>query len=116
MAGITLSLASLLLTPIYIAGIALFIVFYGICFYAHQPALNYLTGLLSPESHRGAVYGMFFFTSFGIGSLSQVIAGYVADAYGLDASFTLLTAFALTALILSLKLPNKREGKQMNAI
>jgi MFS family permease len=116
MAGVTLGLASLLLLPIYIIGIALFIVLYGLCFYAHQPALNYLTGLLSPESQRGAVYGIFFFASFGIGSLSQVMAGYIADAYGLDVSFTLLTAFALTALILSLKLPGKRESRQTSAM
>ncbi len=114
MGGVCLGLISLLLMPVYIVGIALFILLYGLCFYAHQPALNYLTGLLSPQNQRGAVYGIFFFTSFGIGSLSQVMAGYIADAYGLDASFALLTAFALAALILSLKLTDKRENKQTN--
>jgi len=110
-AGVCISLLSLLFVPIYVFGIALFIILYGVSFYAHQPALNSLTGFLSPQNQRGAVYGIFFFTSFGLGSLSQFMAGYMADAYGLDAAFYLLTTFALVALILSFKLPEKRENK-----
>jgi MFS family permease len=109
--GICLSLLSLLLFPIYLVGITLFIILYGLCFYAHQPALNALAGFLSPQNQRGAVYGIFFFTSFGIGSISQSIAGYIGDAYGLDAAFYLLTIFALAALLLSFKLPRKMEDK-----
>jgi len=107
--GVCISLLSLLLLPAYNVGIIIFIVFYGISFYAHQPALNALTGFLSPQNQRGAVYGVFFFTSFGIGSLSQVMAGYMADAYGFDAAFYMLTAFALMALILSFKIPETKE-------
>jgi MFS family permease len=110
--GVCLSLLSLLLFPVGIIGIALFIVLYGLSFYAHQPALNSLTGFCCPQNQRGAVYGIFFFTSFGIGSLSQSIAGYIADHYGgLDTAFYMLTAFALAALLLSFKLPEKRESK-----
>jgi MFS family permease len=109
--GICLSLISLLLFPIYIAGIALFILLYGLSFYAHQPALNSLTGFCCPPSQRGTVYGIFFFTSFGIGSISQALAGYIGDLYGLDVAFYLLTGFALAALLLSFKLPDKRENK-----
>ena len=110
--GVCLSLLSILLFPFPIVGIAMFVVLYGLSFYAHQPALNSLTGFCCPENQRGAVYGIFFFTSFGIGSLSQSIAGYVADNYGgLDTSFYLLTVFALVALLLSLKLPKRRESE-----
>lgn len=109
-AGVCISLISLLLFPVYIVGVSIFIVLYGLSFYAHQPALNSLTGFLSPENQRGAVYGIFFFTSFGVGSLSQFLAGYMADAYGLDAAFYSLTVFALVALILSFKLPERREN------
>jgi len=109
--GVCVSLLSLLLMPVYIIGISAFIILYGLSFYAHQPALNSLTGFLSPQNQRGAVYGIFFFTSFGIGSLSQFISGYMADLYGLDAAFYVLTAFALAALFLSFKLPKKRESK-----
>ena len=106
--GVCISLLCILLVPIYTLGIALFIVLYGLSFYAHQPALNSLTGLLSPQNQRGAVFGIFFFTSFGIGSLSQFIAGYIGDVYGLDAAFWLLTIFALIALMLSFFLPRKK--------
>lgn len=109
--GVCISLLSILLVPIYTLGIALFIVLYGLSFYAHQPALNSLTGLLSPQNQRGAVFGIFFFTSFGIGSLSQFIAGYIGDAYGLDAAFWLLAIFASIALILSFFLPSKKPDK-----
>jgi MFS family permease len=109
--GVCISLLSLLLFPVGIIGIALFIVLYGLSFYAHQPALNSLTGFCCPQNQRGAVYGIFFFTSFGIGSLSQSIAGYIADHYGgLDTAFYMLTAFALAALLLSLKLPERKES------
>jgi len=107
--GVCLGFLSLLLVPIYLFGVALFILLYGVSFYAHQPALNSLAGFLSPQNQRGAVYGIFFFTSFGIGSISQLIAGYVADIYGLDVAFYILTTFAVTALLLSFKLPKKRE-------
>lgn len=109
--GVCISLFSLLLIPVYIVGVAAFIILYGISFYAHQPALNSLTGFVSSYNQRGAVYGIFFFTSFGIGSLSQFVSGYVADMYGLDAAFYMLAAFALIALLLSFKLPEKRENK-----
>jgi MFS family permease len=112
MTGVCLSLLSILLFPLPIVGIALFILLYGLSFYAHQPALNALTGFCCPENQRGAVYGIFFFTSFGIGSLSQSIAGYVADNYGgLTTSFYLLAGFALAAMLLALKLPKRRENE-----
>jgi len=107
--GICLGLLSLLFFPLYSVGIGLFIVLYGFSFYAHQPALNSLTGFCCPPNQRGAVYGIFFFTSFGVGSISQVISGYLGDLYGLDVAFYLLTIFAVVALTLSFWLPQKRE-------
>jgi predicted MFS family arabinose efflux permease len=107
--GVCISLLSILLVPISTLGIALFIILYGLSFYAHQPALNSLTGLISPQNQRGAVFGIFFFTSFGIGSLSQLIAGYIGDAYGLDAAFWLLAIFAVIAFVLSFFLPSKKQ-------
>ena len=47
--------------------------------------------------------------AFGIGSLSQSITGYFGDLYGLDVAFYLLAVFALAALLISFKLPEKRE-------
>lgn len=110
-AGVFLSLLSLLFIPIYSIGIIAFIVLYGLSFYAHQPALNSLTGFISPQDQRGAVYGIFFFTSFGIGSFSQMLTGFLADLYGFDLAFFVLAIFALASLILAFRLPEKRENK-----
>lgn len=114
MAGVSAGLLALLFAPWYAFGISVFIILYGVCFYAHQPALNALTGFISPKNQRGTVYGIFFFTSFGVGSISQFISGYLADVYGLDAAFYLLTAFALTSLILTFKLPEGNPKLSIN--
>jgi predicted MFS family arabinose efflux permease len=114
MAGVCIALASLLFIPFYLVGIIVFIMLYGLSFYGHQPALNALMGFLAPYDQRGAVFGIYFFTSFGIGSISQLITGYLADLYGLDAAFYLLTVFAVAALLLSFKLPSKTEKQAGN--
>jgi MFS family permease len=110
--GTCISLISLMFLPIYIIGIAIFVAFYGFFFYAHQPALNALVGFLSPESQRGTIYGIFFFTSFGLGSISQFISGYLADLHGLDSAFYTLTTFSIIALLVSIKLPDEKKAVQ----
>jgi MFS family permease len=111
MAGVCTSLLFLLFIPMYSIGVFVFIVAYGLSFYGHQPALNALTGFLTPYGQRGAVFGIYFFASFGVGSISQLITGYLAEVYGLQTAFYLLTAFAAVALLLSLKLPREPERK-----
>jgi len=111
MAGVCMSLLFLLFIPMHFIGAGMFIIIYGLSFYGHQPALNALTGYLTPYGQRGAVFGIYFFASFGVGSISQLITGYLADVYGLQTAFYLLTAFAVCALLLSLKLPKEPEPK-----
>jgi FSR family fosmidomycin resistance protein-like MFS transporter len=111
MAGICMSLLFLLFIPMHFIRVGTFIIIYGLSFYGHQPALNALTGFLTPYGQRGAVFGIYFFVSFGVGSISQLITGYLADLYGLQTAFYLLTAFAVGALLLSLKLPKEPEPK-----
>lgn len=109
--GIVFSFLALLFMPIQILGVAIFTLVYGLTFYAHQPALNALTGFCCPQDQRGMVYGLFFFTNFGIGSISQFAAGYIADAYGFDPAFYMITVFAVVSLLLAFGLPEKREPK-----
>jgi len=114
-AGIVAALIFLLFTPTAFAflGVAAFIILYGLSFYGHQPALNSLTGVMTPLERRGAVYGIFFFTSFGLGSLSQIITGYLMDSYpsNPEYSFYFLTLVAAVALILSTLIPDKRQNQ-----
>jgi len=111
MAGVCASLLSLLFIPTYSIGLFVFIVAYGVSSYGQQPALTTLTGYLTPYDQRGAVFSVYFFLSFGVGSISQLITGYVADAYGLEVAFYLLTALAVVALVLSFRLPREPEPK-----
>lgn len=107
-AGVVLGLLSLQFTPFPLLSVLLFLILYGISFYGHQPPLNSLTGAVSPEEMRGTVYGVYFFTSFGIGSVSQSLSGLLADSFGLEATFQMLTIFALVAFFLSFTLPREK--------
>jgi len=119
-AGITAALLLLLFTPPAFAfiGVAAFIILYGLSFYGHQPALNSLTGLITPPERRGAVYGIFFFTSFGLGSLSQAVTGYLMYSYpsNPEYSFYLLTIIAVIALVLSTLIPDRRQKQDKVAM
>jgi len=86
----------------------LFVPLYGLFFYAHQPALNSLAGLITPNDMRGTMYGILFFFSFGLGSASNAITTYLTERYSLDISFYALMTFSLVALLLSLFAPSKR--------
>jgi len=112
-AGILAALLFLQFAPSAFAflGVAAFIILYGLSFYGHQPALNSLTGIMTPPERRGVIYGIFFFTSFGLGSLSQAITGYYIRNYGVEPSFYVLTVFAAIALALSLIIPDKRANQ-----
>ncbi len=114
--GIVAALLFLLFTPAAFAflGVGAFIILYGLSFYGHQPALNSLTGIMTPPERRGAVYGVFFFTSFGLGSLSQAVTGYLMDSYPLNPeySFYFLTVVAVIALVLSAFVPDRRQKSE----
>jgi len=92
--------------------VALFVPLYGFFFYAHQPALNSLAGLITPQGMRGTMYGILFFFSFGLGSASTAIATSIAQRYDLNMAFYALMLFSLAALLLSLFIPsNKKDSK-----
>ena len=103
-AGMFASMLFLQLVPIEAAGIGLFIAVYGMSYYGHQPAMTALVSRVAPRNLIGTAYGMMFFSSFGLGSFSATIAGYLADSFGLETAFWTMTLFALTTLVISLAL------------
>ena len=105
--GVVLGLILLPTTPHAIIGVSAFIILYGVSFYGHQPALNSLAGLITPNSERGTVFGVLFFFTFGLGSASIAIASSCADRFGLESVFHVMTLFSIVALILSLKVPSQ---------
>jgi MFS family permease len=110
--GVLTGLFCLQLIPFWFVSVPAFIVLYGLSFYGHQPALNSLAGIMTPVTKRGVVYGILFFTSFGLGSISQSMTGYLMEQYDVDLSFQILTIFAIGALLLSLLIPDIREHKE----
>jgi len=105
---VSLSLFLLPTVPETFVSLLFFVPLYGLFFYAHQPALNSLAGLITPNDMRGTMYGVLFFFSFGLGSASTAIATSLAQRYNLNIAFYALMMFSLAALLLSLFAPSKR--------
>lgn len=97
-------------SSLWFVAVAAFILLYGLAFYGHQPAFNSLAGFMTPIDRRGIVYGVLFFVSFGMGSISQAITGYLSDTIGITLAFYTLTLFAASALILSFFISDVRES------
>jgi len=115
LASVFVSLSLILLPSVSepFVSLLLFVPLYGFFFYAHQPALNSLAGLITPNHMRGTMFGILFFFSFGLGSASTAIATSIAQRYDLNMAFYALMLFSLAALLLSLFVPsNKASSKQ----
>lgn len=104
-AGTTLGLLCLLAVPLPVVGILLFILVYGFSFYGHQPAFNSLAGLITPNNLRATVFGLLFFFSFGLGSVSIAITSVFAERYSLESALYVMTLFSFAAFLLSFLLP-----------
>ena len=107
--GIWLGLLSLQMIPHPILSVFAYVLLFGFSFYAHQPAFNSLTGAMAPNDMRGKVFGILFFFSFGLGSVSTIIAGAFADRYNLESALYILTFFSFIAFLLSFLVPTQKE-------
>jgi len=108
-AGTALGLLSLLAVPLPVVGILIFILVFGFSFYGHQPAFNSLAGLITPNNLRATVFGVLFFFSFGLGSVSTGIAGVFADRYSLESALYVMTLFSFAAFLFSFLVPARTE-------
>ncbi len=99
--GMVLSLALLMVLPSSVAGVALFIVLYGVSMFGHQPTVTSLVSRLSPRNFMGLAYGVMFFSAFGVGSLSTTVTGYLADRYSLTLAFWFNVGIAVALLVVS---------------
>jgi len=100
--GMVVSLTLLMLLPTSVAGVALFIVIYGVSMFGHQPTVTSLISRLSPRNLMGLAYGVMFFSAFGVGSLSTTVTGYLADRYSLTLAFFFNVGLAVVLLALSI--------------
>jgi MFS family permease len=111
-AGIVAGMLALVLSPWPVIGVGLFVFVFGFSFYGHQPTATSLLGIMTPPYLRGAAYGVMFFFAFGLGSVSATVSGYLADSYGLDSTFQILSLFALAAFTISLLILKILEAEQ----
>jgi MFS family permease len=111
-AGTTLGLLCLLAVPQPVVGILIFILIYGFSFYGHQPAFNSLAGLITPTNLRATVFGLLFFFSFGLGSVSTAIAGVFAERYSWESALRVMWLFSFAAFLLSFLLPSRVKRSQ----
>ncbi len=91
-------------------GAICFLVLYGLSHYATQPTTNVLTANVCTEEERGLVYGIMFFLTFGLGSISSAMAGYLATGPGMTWSFLSLMIMSIIALLVSLPIAAISKG------
>ncbi len=96
--GMVLSLIFLLVLPSNFLSVIIFVVLYGVSIFGHQPAMTSLISKVTPQEVFGMAYGVMFFSTFGIGSISTSVTGYLVDLYNLETAFWLNTAFAVATL------------------
>lgn len=74
------------------------IVLFGFSFFGAQPAVNTLIAEIAHESIRGGFYGLTFLTRFGMSFLSPLLAGVIADNFGLTYPYYMFIFFTVLAL------------------
>jgi MFS family permease len=73
-------------------------------YFMGQPIYNVLLADYSPGTRRGRIYGLYFLCTFGLGSFSASILGYIAVKYGTNWVFMSSAGFGLITLICALLL------------
>jgi len=71
---------------------------FSLFFYAWQPAQNYLIAKYTKKASHGKGFGINFFLIFGVGSIATASGGYVADNYGIDRFYWVMSIIALVAI------------------
>jgi MFS family permease len=67
-------------------------------YFMGQPVYNNLIADYSPTDWHGRLYGIYFLCTFGFGSFSASILGYVADQFGINWVFMAAAGFGLLTL------------------
>ena len=93
---------SLLISSNSLVIAVLLIVFMGIAVYTVSPLTQTLISEYTLSSERTRLFGMFFTVSEGVGALTPVLMGLIADTYSLHTSFTFLAVISIMGAIISL--------------
>lgn len=77
-----------------------------------QPPGNHMVADFVPPRMRGFGYGIYFFVSFGTGSIGATIGGWVSEREGLAQAFPALAALLIPAILGALVLSFGRLGRR----
>jgi len=80
------------------------LVIFGSSYFAINLFINSLIGTNTPHIHRGKIYGITFFTRFGLGFLAPVIVGIVTDLYSISYLFHIVIIFMTILVLLTMYL------------
>lgn len=80
---------------------------FAILYFSNQPVGNAILPRYASPQLRGRLYGLFFFMSFGVGSIMSWIAGEVGDRYDLSKIFIMLAACLFITTVLGMVLAHK---------
>ncbi len=72
---------------------------FSLVYYAWQPSHNYLIAKYTKKASQGMGFGINFFLIFGMGSIATAIGGYVADDYGVDRFYWIMSIVAFCAML-----------------
>jgi len=84
--------------------IILFVCALGFFFFLTQPSLTALIADISPSSTVGFMYGMNFAIKYGIGAVSPLFAGFLANAYSIDWVFYFFSLISAIAFVFCFQL------------
>jgi MFS family permease len=75
---------------------------FSLIYYAWQPSQNYLIAKYTKKSSQGMGFGLSFFLIFGMGSLATTAGGWIADNFGVDRIYALMSVIASCAMLAAL--------------
>lgn len=88
---------------------------YALFYFATQPIQNYLISRYFPRHRQGMGFGIHFCITFGIGSTSAAISGYLADHYGLASVFYFMGGCFLMSFVAATVLLIRTSGNEAAA-
>ncbi len=104
--SVLMSITSLMLagTTLTTAALTGVLVFSGLAQYTSNPSQTSLVTEFASIESQGSLFGMTFASSFLGGSVVTVVAGWMADTWGIRSIFLLLTALAASRAMMAIPL------------
>jgi len=87
---------------------------FAFVFFMGQPVYNFMVADYSPDGWRGRMYGLSFFSAFGLGSFSATLLGYIAEKIDTKWIFWTLAGFELVVFMSTIVLLVKTRKRRQN--